>query len=254
MSEITCPSGLRGTIRKMKVQEARAFVSQRKSAGDPMGRLLRACWEETLDCAPYEFLDNKVDWSKVLLGDRLYALTTIRIETHGPEYAFSVTCRERDCRQRIEWELNLDELPVRPLSDENKTLFMDGNRFETRLPEADRRVVFRMLLGEDEARLSKIRQRSSEVDLFDLIGFRVVEIENEDPKNKRKFIDELSVADADFMLDEFDRVDCGIDTAVDIECPACGAVQEIELPFGPTFLMPGKGRSARRGQMSSFPL
>ena len=47
MSEITCPSGLKGTIRKMKVQEARSFTTQRKQKGDPMGRLLSACWEET---------------------------------------------------------------------------------------------------------------------------------------------------------------------------------------------------------------
>jgi hypothetical protein len=71
MSEITCPSGLRGIIRKMKVQEARTFANLHKAKGDPIGKLLRACWEETLDPGPYDFVDNKVDWNKVLLGDRL---------------------------------------------------------------------------------------------------------------------------------------------------------------------------------------
>jgi hypothetical protein len=254
MSEITCPSGLKGTIRKMKVHEARAFANQRKAKGDPTGKLLRACWEETEDPGPYEFLDGRVDWDKVLLGDRMYAFMAIRIETHGPEYAFMVNCQERDCRRRIEWELNLDELPIRNLTEENKAIFINGNRFETTLPEAETRIVFRMLLGEDEVQLARLRQRSTEIDLFDLIGFRVVEIEDVSPKDKRKFIDDLSVADADFMIDEFDRVDCGVNTAIDIECPVCGAVQEIELPFGSTFLMPGKGRSARKARMHSFPM
>ena len=42
MSEIiTCPSGLKGRIRKMKVHEARSFSSRTKGrAGDPTGRLL----------------------------------------------------------------------------------------------------------------------------------------------------------------------------------------------------------------------
>ena len=184
----------------------------------------------------------------------MYAFMAVRIETHGPDYAFMVNCQERDCRRRIEWELNLNELPIRNLTEENKSIFINGNRFETTLPEAGTRIVFRMLLGEDEVKLARLRQRSTEIDLFDLIGFRVVEIEDVSPKDKRKFIDDLSVADADFMIDEFDRVDCGVNTAIDIECPVCGAMQEIELPFGPTFLMPGKGRSARKAQMHSFPM
>jgi hypothetical protein len=101
----------------------------------------------------------------------------------------------------------LDELPIRHLTEENKSLFMNGNRFEITLPEAGTRIVFRMLLGEDEEQLARLRQRSTEIDLFDLIGFRVVEIEDVTTKDKRKFIDDLSVADADFMIDEFDRVD-----------------------------------------------
>ena len=99
-----------------------------------------------------------------------------------------------------------------------------------------------------------MRRSATEVDLFDLIGFRVIEVENTALTNKRRFIDELSVVDADFMIDEFDRVDIGIDTAIEIECPVCDAVQEIQLPFAQTFLLPGKGRSARRDRMNSFQL
>ncbi|MCP4678744.1 MAG: hypothetical protein GY854_25185 [Deltaproteobacteria bacterium] len=253
MTQIICPSGLKGRIRKMKVHEARSFSQRGKSRkGDPTGRLLSACWEETLDSGPYDFGEGKVDWKKVLIGDRLSTLIGIRIETHGPEYAFSVTCQERDCRKRIEWELNLDELPVRDLSEENRAIFQDNNRFETVLPEADRQVLFRMLVGEDEAKLAKLRRGTEDLDLFDLLSLRVVEIEGVDPKGKRQFIDDLSMGDADYLLDEFDRVDCGIDTAIDIECPNCFAVQEVELPFAPTFFMPGKGRMQRRVRRGSF--
>ena len=60
------------------------------------------------------------------------------------------------------------------------------------------------------------------------------------------FIEELTMRDADFLVDEFDRVDCGVDTAIEIECPDCYGLQEIELPFDQGFFMPGKGRTARR--------
>ena len=60
--------------------------------------------------------------------------------------------------------------------------------------------------------------------------------------------------DADFLVDEFDRVDCGVDTAIEIECPECFATQDVELPFDRTFFMPGKERTARRRDRStSFP-
>ncbi|MCP4675067.1 MAG: hypothetical protein GY854_06100 [Deltaproteobacteria bacterium] len=254
MSEIIiCPSGLKGRVRKMKVHEARSFSNRRRnSKGDPMKRLFSSCWEETLDLGPYDFDDKRIDWSEVLLGDRLYALMGIRIETHGPEYVFSVTCQERDCRKRIEWELNLDELPVRMLSDENREVFQNGNRFEMTLPEADTRLWFKMLLGKDEGKLAKKRRGPEELDLSDLLSFRIVEIEGVDKKEKRRFIDDLSMSDADFLMDEFDRVDCGIDTAIEIECPQCMAVQEVELPFEQTFFMPGKRRMARRGRSDSF--
>ena len=217
-----------------------------------MGRLLAGCWEETVDPGPYDFGEKRIDWNKVLLGDRLFVLMAIRKETHGPEYAFSVTCQERECRRRIEWELNLDELSIRTLTDENRETFVNGNRFKTTLPESGKPLWFRMLVGEDEVKLARLRRGTDELDLFDLLGFRIVEIDGVEPRNKRAFIDDLSMGDADFLIDEFDRVDCGIDTAIEIECPRCGAIQEIELPFDRTFLMPGKGRTARRGRSGSF--
>ena len=134
-----------------------------------------------------------------------------------------------------------------------RTAFQNGNRFETVLPEADKKLWFRMLIGEDEAQLAKVQRNRRDVDLLDVLNLRIVEIEGVDPKERKRFINDLSMGDADFLLDEFYRVDCGPETAIEIECPHCLAVQEIELPFESTFLMPGRGRALRRGRGSSFP-
>ena len=69
--------------------------------------------------------------------------------------------------------------------------------------------------------------------------------------DQRKFIKDLTMRDADFLVDEFDRVDCGVDTTIEIECPECFATQEIDLPFERTFFMPGRERMARRRDRSS---
>jgi hypothetical protein len=84
-----------------------------------------------------------------------------------------------------------------------------------------------------------------------MLAFRVVEVEGVDAKDRRRFIEDLTMRDADFLVDEFDRVDCGVDTTIEIECPECFATQEVDLPFDRTFFMPGKERTARRRDRST---
>ena len=252
---ITCPSGLSGRTRGMKVREERILADRRLArSGGQVDELLAACWEETVDPGPYDFGDRDIDWGKVLQGDRFYALLQIRALTYGPEYAFAVTCQNEACRARIEWELDLGDLPVRPLSDESRRAFLDGNRFETVLPDAGKRVWFRLLTGADERKLPQLRRAAGDRLLSAMLAFRVVEVEGVEPRDKRRFLEDLSMRDADFLVDEFDRVDCGVDTTIEVECPECFTVQEVELPFDRTFFMPGRERAARRrARGSSFP-
>ena len=253
MSEIiNCPSGLTGRIRGMKVREER-ILSDRKLAksGGQVDELLAACWEETLEAGPYNFGDKVIDWGQVLQGDRFFALLQIRALTYGPEYAFAINCQSDGCRTRIQWEINLPDLPVRPLSEESLAALGDGNRFETVLPDSGKRVWFRLLTGADERKLPQLRRSAGDKLLSAMLAFRVSEVEGVDARERRKFIEDLTMRDADFLVDEFDRVDCGVDTAIEIECPECFATQEIELPFERTFFMPGKERMARRRDRSS---
>ena len=82
---------------------------------------------------------------RILQGDRFYTLLKIRQLTYGSTYAFTTSCQHTACRERIDWEVDLDDLPVRPLAEESRLAFQDGNRFETMLPAEDRRVWFRLL-------------------------------------------------------------------------------------------------------------
>ncbi|MGL1143205.1 hypothetical protein ACSTLN_23735, partial [Vibrio parahaemolyticus] len=59
-----------------------------------------------------------------------------------------------------------------------------------------------------------------------------------------KVIDELSMADAAFLMHEFERVDCGVETSIDIECQDCLSEQAVELPFDREFFLPTKAPSS----------
>jgi hypothetical protein len=234
----------------MRVREERVLADRKLSkGGDQLDELLASCWEETVEPGPYDFHNSAVDWGAVLQGDRFLALLSIRALTYGPLYAFGVSCR--NCRARIDWEVDLTKLPVRPLSPESRAAFIAGNRFETTLPDAGKRVWFKLLTGDDERKLPALQRAAPDRLLSSVLAYRVLEIEGVDPKDKRAFLEDLTLRDADFLVDEFDRVDCGVDTTIEVECPECREVQDVDLPFDSAFFLPGKERTARRKARSA---
>jgi hypothetical protein len=81
--------------------------------------------------------------------------------------------------------------------------------------------VFRLFTGADERRLPQLHRTAGDRTFSAMLGWRVLEVEGVPEKDKRRFLEDLSLRDADFLVDEFDRVDCGVDTAIEVECPEC---------------------------------
>jgi len=236
---VTCPSGLSGKIRGMKVREERILADrQLAKSGAQLDALLAACWEDTIDPGPYPLGDGPLNMSQVLQGDRFFALMQIRVATFGSTYAFAVPCQRDACRTRIDWEIDLSALPVKVLTEASRATFAAGNRFETTLPDGSRKLWFKLLIGDDEKKLPQLRRAAPDRMLSGLLAHRVLEVEGVEPRDKRGFLEDLSMADATHLFGEFDRVDCGIETQIEIECPECGATQEVELPFGQGFFLP----------------
>lgn len=93
---ITCPSGLTGRSRGMKVREERILADRKLAkSGGQVDALLGACWEETLKPGSYDFGDKDIDWGAVLQGDRFFALLQVLALTYGPTYASPLTARTR---------------------------------------------------------------------------------------------------------------------------------------------------------------
>lgn len=239
-SAIICPSGLAGEIRGLKGKEGKLLADRSAArSGSTFDKLLSACWEKTTDPGVYELPDGApLDWTKVLVGDRFYTLLQIRSLTFGDEYAFTVQCSNPSCRERFEWELSLKDLPVRPLSDAARAAFKAGNRFETQLPRDGRRVWFRLMTGADEARAATALKAGRDGMLLTGLALRIVEIEGVPEKDKRAFLDDMEMADAAALLDKFDEADGGVETAIEVECPNCMGVQEVQLPFERGFFLP----------------
>lgn len=239
-STIVCPSGLTGEIRGLKGKEGKLLADRTAArAGSTFEKLLSGCWLATTDPGIYALAEGAaLDWSKVLVADRFFALLQIRSLTFGDEYAFSVQCKNGACRERFEWELSLKDLPVRVLSEEAKSAFTTGNRFETMLPRDGRRVWFKLMTGADEARAATVLKNGRDGMLLTALALRIVEIEGVADKDRRTFLEEIEMADATALLDTFEEVDGGVETSIDVECPSCFGVQDVELPFERGFFLP----------------
>ena len=244
---ITCPSGLSGEIRGLKGKEGKLLADRAAAkSGVTFDRILAGCWLATIDSGIYPLGESEaLDWSKVLVADRFYTLLQIRSLTFGDDYAFQVQCQSHGCRERFEWELNLKDLPVRVLSDEARAAFKNGNRLETQLPRDGRKVWFRLMTGADEVRAATALRAGRDGMLLTALAMRIVEIEDVKAEEKRRFLDDMELADAAALLDRFDEADGGVETSIEVECPVCGGVQDVQLPFERGFFLPSTRTRSR---------
>ena len=251
--KVITPSGFAGEVRKLKGSEAN-ILSDRKAArkGETYDKILRACWLTTDDPGPYENHgvasgSKNVPWGRILVCDRFIALASIRAATYGSSYWFPVQCGEsggRGCGYQFEWEVDLEsQVPVYPLPEESIAKIAAGdNKFETELDGTA--IVFKLLTGADERRSGKVL-RKARTELFTTaIASRIVEVEGKDRRAVKDWLDTLDLDVQLKLLAQFEAVDGGFETEIEVECTECDRIQGITIPFeGEAFWLP---RSLRR--------
>lgn len=239
---VDCPSAFQGRVRALKGKEMRILSDrQRMRSGTITDDLLAACWLETTDKGPYGF-DGKPDWGNVLLGDRFYVLVQLRLATYpGETYPFQVQCRS--CSGNFEWEIDLDKLPVKKLTDAGRQHLKTGVPLEVTIDGV--LVKYRLPLGLDERKGARFL-RGSNPDVLRALALRIVEIDGVDRSKTIEWLEDREFASHRALVEAFDEHDCGIETTIEVECTHCGLVQELDLPFGPDFLMPRKRRTQKK--------
>lgn len=231
--EVTCPSGLRGIVRGLKMAEFKQFSDRRAmKSGKVWDDVAKACWVETLDPGPA--YPNGVNWSdNALQGDRLYVLMAIRRATHSDVFDFSVACMDRNCRSTIKWRVNLDtEIKMTAYPPEAIAQHVAGKPFESTL--GGKKITYGLLTIADEKRLVKFGEMHPNVERTILnVGYRCRTVEGiKEKKDVLEWIETLELGDVLRLRDEMELTNGGIETALEVECRGCGALSEVELPFG----------------------
>lgn len=250
---ITCPSGLSGEIRGLKLKEANLLANRKAmKSGTAYNRILSQCWLATAQPGPYAIAEGKgVDWAKALIADRFYTLLRIREETYGDEYAFKVKCEE--CSQLIEWELKLRDLPVKQVPGDSLETFQEGNDFSTEITGGDGAaytIHFGLQTGEGELRAARLMEKNQTQVIVAALASRVHQVEGVDKKDLVRFLEDLDMGELMHLREHFDEVDGGVETTIDIYCTGCANEQEVELPLGAEFFVPRKRKkSTKAGQL-----
>lgn len=231
---VDLPSGLKGEIRGLNGKEIQLLTNKELAKSALLiDRIIGTCWIQTIEPGPYKADDKgKLDWSKVLHGDRVYLLIRVSAATFGKRYPFTVHCRV--CKKEVREEVDLLELPVKKLSEEDLATFETSGLFQRTLPDG-RAFTFRLPNGDDEVRETKAAMRGGEEAAVPATAVsRIDEIEGiEGAAARRRYFDE-GVAGLVFeALQIMQEPDCGVDTAIQVECSnaACGATTEIDLPL-----------------------
>lgn len=258
---ITLPSGLAGRIRGLKVQEANLLANQAEQRrGSPLDGVYAAVWEATTNLGPYASVADAVDpktglvlWNKVLVADRFSLTLAVRIATYGAEYSFPVRCVDSNCREKFTWELSLQDLPRKDIPASALEAFKNGNRMSATFPGSSQEFWFKLMDGEGEKAAEKLMKQNRARQLTAALASRIVEITGVHPNDKLGWLDQLDLGAANEVLGILDQNDGGVESTIEVECPQCGDVQEMNLPFGKEFWVPSRMRKPGLAKRNDSP-
>ncbi len=260
------PSTATIEFRQVKLAEenllSAASKSRRGNVNKTLSAIMTKCTVGVVDPGPYSFLEpgGVPDWDKMARGDRFASMLNLRCISYreGHLYEAELRCPSSMCGHKFDWEVNIAEDLIRqqmPASSVEK--LKNGEPFEVII--AGKKVMYAIALGKTEDTYDRLCMQYPGRDMAAAMRARIIGVDGVKPSEIMDWLDGgndasdckysgLTSDDAEDMRDAFDRVDGGVDTTLEAECPKCRAWFEFDLPFSGIFL-PGKGISKRRKEL-----
>ncbi len=220
-------------IRSMTAREEDILTSRALlKGGRAISMLIRSC-----------VVDRRIDVDRLLMGDRNAILIGIRITGYGHEYSTAITCPS--CGENVKKVIDLREMPIKRFPEGAQPLRPGANEFEFALPRLKKRVVFKLMDGNDEKELLLYAENSRKQSIVEeLITTRhrimIQSLGGEADKGKlAQLIRNMPAADSRAFRRHVDTLTPGVELKVAFECPSCGhEAKEVEVPLGTEFFWP----------------
>lgn len=214
------------TAREEDILMSRAYIKR----GTVITELIKSC-----------IFDKSVDVNSMISGDRNAVMIAIRVSGYGAMYEPQYACPA--CETMNELQIDLSNLPIKPLTIEPAESFTNLFRFE--LPKTKKNVGFRFLTGEEEEKILKTieAKKKKGIQNDNIVTTRllssIVDIDGVKDRNQiAKFIQFMPAIDSLALRKHIDENEPGVDMTVEFTCQNCEYISDISLPMGPSFFWP----------------
>jgi len=218
-------------IRPMTGQEETVLSTVRfMRGGRGIEMIFKACIQE-----------KNINTEKLLSLDRTFLLIYLRAISYGNLYEVSVRCPE--CDHQFDYDIDLN-LPI-DYCPENFT----NNDLTRTLPKSGYLFKYRLMTGDDETQITAYRDRRAKFSnaIDDSFLYKaatlVEEIGNKEAKITNRtaiqsLLERLPAQDVNYIRNTVNEPPFGVDTKVQVICPACARDFPVELPYEANFFFP----------------
>lgn len=151
-------------------------------------------------------------------GDRIFLLLAIRRATLGDEMPFISRCPACDAENKL--TIDLSELEVKKMKDPMVRVY------DATLPSGGNAVRMKVLTGRGEDAISKASNRGKDI-ISTAIFCRIESIDDKPPTMKD--LKAMSLRDRNFLRDQWEENEGGVETEIEAECPSCDNEYTTEL-------------------------
>ena len=190
-------------------------------------------------------IDNDVNTTDMLIGDKNALLFAARVTGYGRSYEAEVTCA--NCGHEHDHYFDLAEyVDNYKFTDPSESKFelTDNGTMMVQLPTTKVMIEMRFMTGQDEDFLQKSANKQSKLNLGDSVLTnmfkRLVISANgvQNPTEIGQFIDNMPAIDARYLRAAYSNVAPNVQFVSAVECPQCGEHTETEVPITAGFFWP----------------
>jgi hypothetical protein len=232
-------------IRPMTGEEEQVLATPRfVKRGQAINMIFNRCIQE---CAQSQF-----DSANFLSEDRTYILIYLRGISYTPNYDVEVKCPS--CDRKFAYTIDLSSIFVDNCPDN----FGEANLVDT-LPTTGYKFRYRLANGNDDQMVQDYRDRrmkgfdtSGQADdtLLYRTALMVEEIEGLTDKHElQSLLKALPINDVAYLRNIVNEPPFGVDTIIEIPCPACLQDFSIDLPLEANFFFPRGKKKASQTQV-----
>jgi len=217
--------------RAMTAREEDILMSQALiKRGTVITELIKSC-----------LINKDIEVQSLLSGDRNALMIAIRASGYGNIYEPTYQCP--NCEFKNELAIDLNELPIKPLSID--PVSPNLNAFNFKLPSSKKTVTFKFLNGKEEEEIVADMETRKKKGLLNsnLVTGRllrsIIAIDgNENKSLVSKFVQYMPARDSLLLREYIDEHEPGVNMKIDFKCQNCDHFEEMSLPMGATFFWP----------------